>query len=354
MGEAFGLPGITSARWRAIRMRGIILLVMVSCVLLTAFYFLAVAAESGNLQIICKPGTRIYLDGELVSVAKSEGDGLYLEGIESGKHEVRVGEAVFRPQRFDVQIKPGETMEVKIGKDGAPMVLIPAGEFQMGSDEGEPDETPVHTIYLDAFYMDMHEVTNAQYRKFIEATGHRVPNYWNDAKHNAPDQPVVGVTWHDAEAYCKCAGKRLPTEAEWEKAARGGLVGKNYPWGDIPDREVAGEPGVGRTDESGGASLGGTLPVGSFDPNGYGLYDMAVNAWEWCADWYDENYYEESTERNPTGPSSGNARILRGGSWFADVYTPLRVAYRYSYNPAQTSNMIGFRCVWGADDEQGE
>jgi sulfatase modifying factor 1 len=315
---------------------------LTNCVLFAAFCFSVMAAETGNLRITCEPGIRIYFDNEFAGVAKSEEGGLHLEAIEPGKHEVRIGEAEFRPQRFNVQIKAAKTTEIKIGKDGAPMVPIPAGEFQMGSNDGEPDEQPAHTIYLDAFYMDMYEVTNALYRKFMDATGHEAPRYWNDPKCNAPDQPVVGVTWHDARAYCDWAGKRLPTEAEWEKAARGGLAGKTYPWGDNEDTAA---PGAG-----GNEGVSGAFPVGSFAPNGYGLYDMARNAWEWCADWYGEDYYPKSPGRNPKGPDSGENRVLRGGSWFAGISTPLPVSYRYSYNPEHASNLIGFRCVeWPAD-----
>jgi len=234
-----------------------------------------------------------------------------------------------------VLVTPG----ISVGMDSAPMVLIPAGEFQMGSDFGEPDEMPVHTVYLDAFYMDVYEVTNAVYKRFLDATGHKAPRYWDDPRHNAPDQPAVGVNLHDAMAYCKWAGKRLPTEAEWEKGARGGLVGKIYPWGDEIPRGREADSGAGGNQQS------GALPVGSFVPNGYGLHDMDGNAWEWCTDWYSETYYRESPDRNPTGPGSGEARVMRGGSWFANVYTPLSVSYRYSYDPDNTSDLIGLRCV---------
>lgn len=220
-------------------------------------------------------------------------------------------------------IKPGPKKVDKIGKDGAPMVLIPAGEFQMGGTHG--DELPVHTVYVDAFYMDIYEVTNAQYKKFIDATGYRIPRSWHHSlshpEHCSPDRPVVCVSWEDAMAYCKWAGKRLPTEAEWEKAARGGLIGKKYPWGDslIYDNF---------------SNYRDKKPVGNFPPNGYGLYDMTGNVWEWCADGYDENYYSISPKRNPKCPRSRASVVVRGG---------LRVASRSSGYYDSFTN--GFRCV---------
>ena len=226
-------------------------------------------------------------------------------------------------------------MEHITGKDGTDMAPIPAGEFQMGSDDGRDDEKPVHTVYLDAFYMDIYQVTNAQYRAFIEDTGYRngTPGYWDIPKFNAADHPVVGVRWNDVVDYAKWAGKRLPTEAEWEKAARGGLVGMQYPWGD----EI--------TEENANYDTGGMTPVGNYPPNEYGLYDMAGNVWEWCADWYDGDYYSNSPERNPTGPDSGTYRVLRGGSWSNAPFN-LRVAHRGSFiHPARTGILVGFRCV---------
>lgn len=229
------------------------------------------------------------------------------------------------------------------------MILVPAGEFQMGSNDGRDDEKPVHTVYVDAFYMDVYEVTNAQYQKFVEATGHWPPTHWYDPKFNAPEQPVVRMGWDDAVAYAEWAGKRLPTEAEWEYAARGGLIGKKYPWGD----EAFDAGGIHRANhgfdgnDPGDDAVDGygyTAPVGSFAPNGYGLYDMAGNVWEWCADWYGSDYYSSSPADNPTGPSSGTERVFRGGSW---SYHPglLRVAFRGYAEPHSRYSDYGFRCV---------
>ncbi len=233
-------------------------------------------------------------------------------------------------------------------EDGVPMALIPAGEFQMGDhfNEGRDVERPVHTVYVDAFYMDIYEVTNAQYRKFMDATGHGAPYHWNDSRYKAPEQPVVAVSWHDAVAYAEWAGKRLPTEAEWEKAARGGLTGKRYPWGDeAPDAggvyRVNYDPG---NDTADGYAY--TSPAGSFAPNGYGLYDMAGNVLEWCTDWYDGNYYANSPYNNPLGPDSGKYRVLRGGAWSYPPYF-LRAAFRTFGTPTTMDYYVhvGFRCV---------
>ncbi len=232
------------------------------------------------------------------------------------------------------------------GKDGAKMVLIPAGKFQMGSKDGKNDEKPIHKVYLDAFYMDVYEVTNAQYKKFMEAMGYKAPTFWNGLHFNKPDQSVVGVSWYDASAYAKWAGKRLPTEAEWEKAARGGLIGKRYTWGDALTHDHANYYGIGGRDV-----WKYTAPVGSFPPNGYGLYDMTGNVWEWCADWYDEDHYSISPKSNPKGPESGTYKVLRGGSSFSgDSLDGLgvnpRTALRYSTEPTVGyGTHFGFRCV---------
>jgi formylglycine-generating enzyme required for sulfatase activity len=232
-------------------------------------------------------------------------------------------------------------------KDGAEMALIPAGEFQIGSNHGDIDERPIHTVYLDAFYIDKYEVTNARYKEFILATGYPTPKPWSDPKNTQPDRPVDGVTWHDAMAYAEWAGKRLPTEAEWEKAARGGLVGKQYPWGDEAPY------GQGQYRANYDFMKHDVMPVGSFPPNGYGLYDMAGNVKEWCLDEYQEDYYASSPKNNPLAGGSltellmdyknvKTTRVLRGGAW--DLYDNLiRCANRFKSEP--NSSAGGFRCV---------
>jgi len=239
-------------------------------------------------------------------------------------------------------------------KDNAPMVLIPAGEFEMGDHHGEIHFTfddaslPVHNVYLDAFYIDKYEVTNARYLKFMEDTGYNAPKYWDNPDFNIPAQPVVGVTWFDAQEYCKWAGKRLPTEAEWEKAARGGLIGKRYPWGDeepdgtkcnFADKNTDLDWSNKYVDDG----YQYTAQVGNYSPNGYGLYDIAGNVWEWCADWYDSNYYSYSPDKNPTGPASGEYRVARGGSWYNES-SHLLTADRVYYVPDKTNQRVGIRC----------
>ena len=242
----------------------------------------------------------------------------------------------------------------------ADMVLIPAGDFQMGSNTGDSDEKPVHTVYVDAFYMDIHEVTNAQYKQFVDANPQwgkiRIPTDYHDGEYlkhwngnNYPtgkeDRPVVYVSWYGAMAYAQWARKRLPTEAEWEKAARGGLVGRKYPWGNSIDPSQANY----------GSHVGDTTTVGSHPPNKYGLYDMAGNVWEWCLDAYEGDFYKNSPSRNPIAGEGvirhitnnftnvKTTRVLRGGSWIT-FPLDLRVAARFRLNP--TIALIGgFRCV---------
>jgi len=259
------------------------------------------------------------------------------------------------------------------GQTPVGMILIPAGIFQMGSDKGDVDELPIHTVYLDAFYIDEHEVTNEQYKEFVEATGHSFDRLrtgsepeglgytnihgelksnfkpWDDPNFNQPNQPVVCVSWDDASAYAKWAGKRLPTEAEWEKAARGGLVNMKYPWGDEePDNHKANfadrNTNFDWSDKSVDDGYIYPAPVGSYLPNAYGLYDMAGNVWEWCADWYDANYYSYSPQRNPAGPDTGTERVLRGGAWYRASHT-IRCAERVSDVPTSSLNVVGFRCA---------
>jgi len=304
-------------------------------------------------------------------------DGAYATGL----LKVPPGEVVFKVEAFageqliyqgfeEAVIEAGKKVAVDIKlhrvdeiperpepelPDLTEMVLIPAGEFSMGDHHGDLHDgcRPVHTVYLDEFYIDKYEVTVGQYKKFIEATGHRAPNWDSVSQYSPTDQhPIISVSWHDAAAYAQWAGKRLPTEAQWEKAARGGLVGKKYPWGDEiithDDANYSGTGGKDKWDRS-------TAPVGSFPPNGYDLYDMAGNVYEWCADEYSGNYYGNSPEDNPTGPgepvlfvnddltSVTTPRVVRGGSWYFYNYH-LRCAYRNNVGPTYSYYIFGFRC----------
>ncbi|MBB13857.1 sulfatase modifying factor 1 (C-alpha-formyglycine- generating enzyme 1) [Candidatus Poribacteria bacterium] len=231
-------------------------------------------------------------------------------------------------------------------KDDAKMALIPAGSFEMGDHlDGMVNASPVHRVDLDTFYMDVNVVTVGQFKRFAKENGYNY-NRWNDVTKYSPtdEHPMIFVNWNDATAYCEWAGKRLPTEAEWEYASRGGLTNKRCSWGDDESlaREYANYQGTGVKDQWSET----TAPVGSFKPNGYGLLDMAGNVWEYCSDWYESAYYDISPTINPQGPSSGSSRVLRGGSWLNNTNV-LRVAYRLSIDPTLSLNFIGFRCVSG-------
>ncbi len=215
------------------------------------------------------------------------------------------------------------------------MVHIPAGTFRMGSDNGLENERPIHEVWLDDYFIDATEVSNREYRAFCDATRRPYPPNprWDHRYFTGqPDHPVLNVTWFDAEAYARWAGKRLPTEAEWEKAARGGLEGCDYPWGNAID------PSLANYDTQ------ATCPVGTFAANGYGLHEIVGNVWEWCADWYDGSYYSTSPRESPTGPGSGSDRVVRGGS-IDGTYRTLRISYRHWMQPVRRSSDVGFRCV---------
>ncbi|WP_081998624.1 formylglycine-generating enzyme family protein [Sinomonas humi] len=281
-------------------------------------------------------------------------------------------------------------------------VAVPGGAFQMGDAFGEgypgDGETPVHEVELPGFRIDATAVTNAMFAAFVEATGYRTeaerygtsavfhllvkandddvlgaaagaPWWLNvrgaDWAHPrgtlshwtaAPDHPVVQVTWHDAQAYCSWAGRRLPTEAEWEYAARGGLAGKRYAWGDelTPDGQHRCNiwqgtfPTVNTQDDG----FLGTAPVRTFPANGYGLYEMAGNTWEWCNDWFLPKYYRNSPRQNPQGPTIGAGRVMRGGSYLCheSYCNRYRVAARTSNTPDSSSGNCSFRTVALAPD----
>jgi formylglycine-generating enzyme required for sulfatase activity len=256
------------------------------------------------------------------------------------------------------------------------MVLIIGGKFAMGTDDGMPFEGPVHQVDVSSFYIDEREVTVADFARFADETGYQTEaekfgwsgvfvvkdHGWQKvdgatwrypegpgSKASEPNEPVTQVSWNDVAAYAKWSGKRLPTEAEWEFAARGGLSGKTYAWGDelrpggkpvanwwqgsFPDSDIAEDGFAGRA------------AVGSFAANGYGLFDVAGNVWEWTADFYDPEYYSSSPSKDPKGPTDGNEREIRGGSWMCaeNFCSNYRVAARSQSTPDTGLNNLGFR-----------
>jgi sulfatase modifying factor 1 len=252
------------------------------------------------------------------------------------------------------------------------LVLIPAGEFSMGAADGDEDERPVHTVHVDDFLIGVHPVTNAEYARFVRDTGHRAPSIyelplvvsvggierertfrltaspyeWVKSQPSADrlDHPVTLVRYDDASAYCAwlatVTGRafRLPTEAEWEKAARGGVESKRYPWGDTFETQMANflrDPAA--------REAAGTTRCETYQANGFGVYDAAGNVWEWVQDWYSPTYYGASPPRNPTGPPRGQLRVLRGGAWLSADERMLTCSHRHKVPPDTYSYGIGFR-----------
>jgi formylglycine-generating enzyme required for sulfatase activity len=255
------------------------------------------------------------------------------------------------------------------------MTLIPGGDFLMGSDDGEDDERPAHRVYVDDVHIGVTPVTNEQYARFVRETGYRspaiyelplvvssggrdrerlfrqsaAPYVWSDLEPPAArgNHPVTLIRWEDATAYCawlaNVTGRpiRLPTEAEWEKASRGGIEGRRYPWGDRLDRDYANfltDPTL--------KTAHGTVPARSYPPNGYGLFDMIGNVWEWVGDWFQPDYYSVSPVRNPRGPESGHLRIIRGGGWLVADVRMLSCSHRHKVPPDTYSYSIGFRIAY--------
>ncbi|MCX6032853.1 MAG: SUMF1/EgtB/PvdO family nonheme iron enzyme [Chloroflexi bacterium] len=242
---------------------------------------------------------------------------------------------------------PGIASTMVSDKDGMTLVYVPAGEFTMGAADGDSEasdnEKPQHKVYLDAYWIDRTEVTNARYRQCVAAGACQPPSaskthtrasYYGNAEYD--NYPVIYVAWDAAQKYCQWAGRRLPTEAEWEKAARG-TDGRKYPWGDAAPENQRANFNNNKDD---------TTAVGGY-PSGaspYGAVDMAGNVWEWVADWYNATYYRNAPAQNPKGPDADQYRVLRGGSWVS-VQRGVRAAGRYWFAPTFVDSVIGFRCA---------
>jgi formylglycine-generating enzyme required for sulfatase activity len=219
------------------------------------------------------------------------------------------------------------------------LVTIPAGWFLMGSEIGQDNERPVHRVWVDSFQLAACQVTNAAFGEFLRDQGKRPPPFWQDDNFREPRQPVVGISWFEAAEYCEWLHVstrhpyRLPTEAEWERAARGGVDGALFPWGDAPPESLPNYANRWQT---------GPEPVGLSSPNAYGLFDICANVHEWCSDWFDPDYYRASPERNPHGPETGTRRASRGGSWRHHIKVT-RCAARSSIPPHLQYADYGFR-----------
>ncbi|MDO9390969.1 MAG: SUMF1/EgtB/PvdO family nonheme iron enzyme [bacterium] len=319
--------------------------------------------EYGSVKVVSMPSdAKIILDG--VEVGKTPAQ---LDKIEAGAWQIRLIKYGYQQydtivtigkespssinallsktpitQTPDLKAEPQNVLlsplgkgEIRNEKDGSILVEVAEGDFSMGSNNRSPEEKPVHKVYLDKYYIGKYEVTVGQFKKFCNVTGRTMieqPN-WN----NREDHPVVNVSWCDAKAYCDWAGLRLPTEAEWEKAARG-TEGREYPWGNEWNSTMC-------NSSENGDNYPYTSPVGSF-PLGispYGCHDMAGNVWEWCNDWYNNKYYSSSPCSGPTGPQTGIGSVMRGGAWKLQNYY-CRTAYR-SFGAHEGRNYlnVGFR-----------
>ena len=257
--------------------------------------------------------------------------------------ETKPLEKAHPPSSPSAALKPVTALQPAVEiveKDGAPMMLVPAGEFTMGSDKGDDDEQPIHRVFLNSFYMDKFEVTNGRFAKFVEAIQSEPP--WGFVDKETPvvhaDRPVRWVNWMEALGYCLWIGKRLPTEAEWEKAARG-ADGRIYPWGNeqpTPAYTVFGLKEGADTVASIGNRDKGKSP--------YGVHDLAGNLYEWVTDWYDEQFYTKNPATNPRGPLQGTAKVQRGGSYMNNAYR-LRSSFRTKDDPTEHDPNVGFRCA---------
>jgi formylglycine-generating enzyme required for sulfatase activity len=339
--------------------------------------------QLGVLVVSSKvPGVSLFL-GEQRLGETQEGYTLEVSSLPVGTHRLVARKDGYRAWQRDVLIAANQRAEVLIdieplrpspivkGEGGGEMALVPAGAFQMGADQGNENHRPRRKVTLGAYLIDRHEVTNGQFRTFIDARGYdrqelwssagwqwrsrkdspslteatsgrsgsattRAPRYWGDSRSNDARQPVVGVSWYEADAFCRFLGKRLPSEAEWEKAARG-TDGRKFPWGE------GSEVGRANTTE---AKAERALPVGSF-PTGaspYGVLDLVGNVAEWVSDWYAKDYPKSAPAENPRGPHTGSRRVVRGGTWDDDVKDQA-VMRRSSEGPEERNRKLGFRCA---------
>lgn len=296
-------------------------------------------AKPGNLIVSSDPGdAKVIVNKKVLGLTPLE------HQLPPGKHLLRIAKDGYQIQERSVLIEANKDTVLgfklhSTHSEVAGMIFVPTGEFIMGSDKGEENERPARKVWMDAFFIDKYEITNKQYREFIMATNHRPPAFLYQERLGRDNQAVVGVSWLDAKAYAKWAGKRLPFEAEWEKAARG-LDGREYPWGSVWDKEKANNSESKITGPSFvGSFLGGVSP--------YGLFDMAGNVWEWTADWFVSNYYNFAPYKNPKGARFGTTRTARGGSW-VESSRMLRTSVRKGILPTLRASNIGFRCAMDA------
>ena len=245
--------------------------------------------------------------------------------------------------RMELENLEQKRRELQDQLNGLDMQHIPAGRFRMGSNlVGREDEHPEHLVRLKEFYIDKYEVPNLQYKDFIDATGHREPVHWHNRTFPNPrqaDHPVVNVSWEDARAYAEWVGKRLPTEAEWERVARGNR-NEEYPWGKASSTDYANYDNP----------EGGTTPVARYERgrSDLGVWDLCGNVGEWVNDWYDPRYYATSPEQDPPGPAEGRQKVYRGGGYHTNKMD-IRAAARHFATPGAYQDYIGFRCAMDAE-----
>ena len=271
-----------------------------------------------------------------------EDKGLYEKRLANARDEVEQIRRHITEMTEDYEEVEKRRQELQDQVNEIQMIAVPAGSFHMGSPEGEgaKNESPAHVVHLDAYMIDKYEVTNLQYKMFIDATHRREPYHWKGGTYplGLANHPVVNVSWEDAAAYAEWVRKRLPTEAEWEKAARG-TDRRPYPWGFVFHESYV---NAKVSNESGTTCPADTYPMGA---SPYGIIDMVGNVSEWVGDYYEERYYIHSSTRNPAGPERGKHRVIRGGAFNESSRRGVRCSARFFADPDAPRENIGFRCV---------